>query len=913
MHGRSFNRHGRMCERLPEDSTKGKGLISLMSKIPTKLPSGRILYLCDKFGVSQGYEPAFTKMVQKAGIPRKQIILASIHGLIDKPLVKYRNEKTLRFNDDRRAEIEEAIAVRVKAVKPQIIVCSDPVSLGYFAKWDIRAATLDKMRGGVYDYYGIPVIITIPITAIHRNIDERLLRDTEEEAINYEPYRIPQGAWILAQDWAKVGRFFHGKQRRLPPFQYSICRTTQDCLAARDWLNECSVIATDIETGLFPAQITCIGYTGLKPNGAVRSFVVPFYDPSQEDGCFWESEDDHAIAFSVCREINENSALKVLQNGNYDASYFVRDNLGLNNWLLDTMLMWYALYMELPKSLDFIASILLDVYQYWKDDIKGAEEKDEIGQLGLERYWRYNALDTYYTLFNAMYLLRLLSANKTMQFNYRDVWMRAESALRISLRGVKADFKRIAAHRRELQAQSDSALARLRYLIADPDFNVNSPAQKKSLLYDVLGARPRNAKGRFLKGDERASSGATVLKAVKSEHPIFRYVIEALEDSMEPDKQMGLITGREQDDGTVKGGIKFFTDRFRTCYNPAGTTSTRFSSKASNFWDGTNAQNIRASMRDILVADEGCILMDVDYSQSDDVFMGYESNDRNKIKVIESGVDGHAVHGELFFKMPYESIVRGKKNGDPAIVHPIFGVRQLSKRIVHGTNFQMAAITLYMTMGREATVAAARLMGHDDAESWNQDQLVNVCQVLMNSYRRKYPRLSAKEYYREIAETLRDKGALTNAFGITRKFLGDWRDSGTQREATGFIGQSDTAGNMNRTMYEIDHGYIPERFRDGDNPDRNDTPRKMNLESHGFRFLLQTHDSFTVQLCLDHPRFEEAVNNLLYVMERPTIINGHTVRVRTEASFGLNWGKKMIEWNPKKDSLSDVVSLALAA
>ena len=105
-------------------------------------------------------------------------------------------------------------------------------------------------------------------------------------------------------------------------------------------------------------------------------------------------------------------------------------------------------------------------------------------------------------------------------------------------------------------------------------------------------------------------------------------------------------------------------------------------------------------MRDILVADKDCILIDVDYSQSDDVFMGYESNDANKIKVIESGVDGHAVHGELFFKMPYDDIVAGKKAQDPKIVHPIYGVRQLSKRIVHGTNFQMAAITLFMTMGQ---------------------------------------------------------------------------------------------------------------------------------------------------------------------------------------------------------------------
>ncbi len=873
--------------------------------------AGRILYLTDKFGVSSGYDPAFSAMVRRAGIPRERIIIANIHKLIDKPLVKYRNEKTLRFNPAKKSEITKAVEVRINAVKPTLIVCSDPVSLGLFVKWDQRVATLDKCRGGAYEYMGIPVFITLPVTAIHRNIDERLSKDTDDEDVTYEPYRIPQGSWILARDWEKIARRYHGKQRQLPPFVYSICRTIPDCFIARDWLATCRLISVDIETACFPAQITCIGYTGIQPDGRVRSFVIPFYDEYADDGCFWSDEDDHAHAYSVCRDINESPILKVMQNGNYDSSYFIRDRLGIENYILDTMLMWYALYMELPKSLDFISSILLDSFQYWKDDIKGADQKDEI-QGNMEKYWRYNALDTYYTLFNCLYLMRLMNKNPAMQFNYRDVWMRNVSALKMSIRGTKADFKRMKEHREALQAEYEKNVARLRYIIADPTFNVNSPAQKVSLLYDVLGAGKRNAKGRRIgpQGKESPSSGAIAMKAIKTEHPVFKYVINALESAMEPDKQMGNITGREQPDGSVKGGIKFFTDRFRTCYSAAGTTSTRFASKGSNFWDGTNAQNIRDSMRDFITVDPGCIFMDVDYSQSDDVFMGYEANDPNKIEVIESGVDGHAVHGELFFKTPYDSIVKGKKAGDPKIVHPIYGIRQLAKRIVHGTNFQMAAVTLFMTMGRDAVVAAMKLLGQD-AESWTQEQLISGCQMLMNAYRRKYPRFTQKEYYKEIADALKTKGALTNAFGITRKFLGDPNDSGTQREATGFIGQSDTAGNMNRAMYEIDHGYIPAYFRDGENPDRQDTPRQMSLDSHGFRFHLQTHDSFTAQLSLDHPRFEEAAHNLLYVMNRPIIINGHTVRVKTEANFSFRWGKKAIEWKPESMSLSDVVTQAM--
>src|SRR3546814_18834076 len=89
-------------------------------------------------------------------------------------------------------------------------------------------------------------------------------------------------------------------------------------------------------------------------------------------------------------------------------------------------------------------------------------------------------------------------------------------------------------------------------------------------------------------------------------------------------------------------------------------SSDLLSSKSSDFWDGTNAQNIRGTFRDFLVADPECMLLAVDFSQSDDVFVGYESNDAHKIEVIESGMDGHANHGELCFARPYAWIVSGK-------------------------------------------------------------------------------------------------------------------------------------------------------------------------------------------------------------------------------------------------------------
>src|SRR3546814_16906997 len=64
-------------------------------------------------------------------------------------------------------------------------------------------------------------------------------------------------------------------------------------------------------------------------------------------------------------------------------------------------------------------------------------------------------------------------------------------------------------------------------------------------------------------------------------------------------------------------------------------------------------------------------------------------------------------------------------------------------------------------------------------------------------------------------------------------------------------------------------------------------------------------------LNLNHAKWQEAVINLLHVMERPCTINGHRVSVKTEAEFGRRWGKKMTPWNRDPATLASVAAQAL--
>ena len=77
-----------------------------------------------------------------------------------------------------------------------------------------------------------------------------------------------------------------------------------------------------------------------------------------------------------------------------------------------------------------------------------------------------------------------------------------------------------------------------------------------------------------------------------------------------------------------------------------------------------------------------------------------------------------------------------------------------------------------------------------------------------------------------------------------------------------------------------------------------------------FRFNILFFDSFVIQLDMHHPRWKEAAKNVLTVMGRPCIINGHTVRVRTEAKFGRAWGDGMVDW--KSSDPHDIDRIAMS-
>jgi hypothetical protein len=672
----------------------------------------------------------------------------------------------------------------------------------------------------------------------------------------------------------------------------TICNTTDKMEQAVEWLDKAELIAPDLETiphisrpmksrttkNQQPEVMTVMAYAGVR-KGEIQSFAFQLTKTKSA------LEGEHPLAeyaLLAIQAINANSVRKTMHNGVYDSAWCIRYGVPFANWAYDSMTLFWSRYPDLPKTLAFVTSILLDDHQYWK---MGRKEED------FTSHTIYAMKDCEQTLKATFRLLEWAMHDPVMLRNFQMAHLRCLTGLGMGMKGMLVDDEMFAQMEAELRLKAEKALDDLRYLIADDSFNPNSAPAKKELFYELLGAKPRNAKGRILSrvgGNAKVSVGAVVLRGLKSEHPVLRRVVEKLQGAQEPAKQISNVIGIERR-----------ADRVHTAYGGTDTTTTRYGSRKDAFGYGANLQNIRKKFRRFARAEkERSFIIEIDLSAADDVYVSYESEEQKKIEIIEAGYDTHSYNAAnvFFTQWDYDRVVAGKHWESPdydAVTNAIYGIRQVTKKLTHGANYLMAGHTLLNSAGREAIVGAAKQLGHIDAGLWGINQLVEFCDWLDGQYRRYYPRFArggSNSFYSDLSLGLREHRSFTTIFGYTQRFLADPMEDSTLRACAATVGQANTAGRVNMALLELDHGVRTVRFRDGyDAPDASDRTRQITEYEHGTSLRLQTHDSAGCVVDTSHSNWEEGVDSFFHVMRRPVICKGRVVQMGIEADVAIHW------------------------
>jgi len=187
-----------------------------------------ILLFEDKLGISSGYEPIWQSLLLKTGLIGYEMNRRnSFRSLATKVqlLTKYKNRIAPSFNPDPRGQqiITQWVKTQISLCKPAGIICMDP-ALTFLMNPNQDQSTLDTLRGGVYEIFKTPTVISLPISAWHTKKKEKDIArmnegfmdeeeweeatdsDNELNHIWLEPIVVDYGRFVLHSDLSKLAR-----------------------------------------------------------------------------------------------------------------------------------------------------------------------------------------------------------------------------------------------------------------------------------------------------------------------------------------------------------------------------------------------------------------------------------------------------------------------------------------------------------------------------------------------------------------------------------------------------------------------------------------------------------------------------------------------------------------------------------
>lgn len=432
-------------------------------------------------------------------------------------------------------------------------------------------------------------------------------------------------------------------------------------------------------------------------------------------------------------------------------------------------------------------------------------------------------------------------------------------------RGIKVNKAALADTRRDVAEDIKKHQEELD-LLCGRSLNVNSSKDCQSYFYSELGIKPYTNKEGNPTVDDKALQ--RLVRGVAG-RPGLRQA-----------KLVQEIRGLQKLSGTYLNLEFDADDRIRCSFNPRGTKFGRLSSSKTIFGTGTNFQNLPQDFKKFLVADDGYVFMEVDKRQAEWVVVAYASGDANMISAVEKGIDVHTHTASLMFHVEPDLIKReGKIVGHSTDADYIRELRQEQL-----SEFYDARWPRTMSL-RQCGKKSNHGLNYDEGP--NGFALINEIEIpeakrIVSLYHQIYPGI--RIWYESIKRDLQRDRTLTNCFGRTVRFMGQWGDD-LWKSAYAMIPQSTVVDSLNDGMVKI-HA----------DPELS-SPQGFNIDT-----LAQVHDSVLMQVPISFIRQEKNFNLIIDKISDYTspdiTYNGRKFKIASDYKFGLNWG----QFHPDRNS-----------
>lgn len=171
-------------------------------------------------------------------------------------------------------------------------------------------------------------------------------------------------------------------------------------------------------------------------------------------------------------------------------------------------------------------------------------------------------------------------------------------------------------------------------------FNVNSPRQLGSVLFDELGLPG----GRKTKGGY--STEAALLETLRSANPVIDLVLQY--------RQLSKLKSTYVD--TLPALVNPRTGRVHTVFSQTGTTTGRLSSSEPNLQNLPVRSELGKTIRAAVIAPAGSVLLSADYSQIDLRALAHLSQDSSLLAAFANDEDIHRTTASKVFSVPPDEV-----------------------------------------------------------------------------------------------------------------------------------------------------------------------------------------------------------------------------------------------------------------
>jgi DNA polymerase-1 len=397
----------------------------------------------------------------------------------------------------------------------------------------------------------------------------------------------------------------------------------------KTFTNPAHPVAWDTETtALDPYDAQLVGIGCCWGEAAADLAYIPV-------GHATETQLAKATVLEALRPILESTHYpKALQNAKYDRLVLRCQGVDLAGVTFDTMLASYVLNPESSHNLTDLSLRHLNLaVQSYADLVPKGKS---IADIVIEKVAHYCGSDVHTTYRLVSILQAQLAVEPTLANLFQAIELPLEPVLaEMEYQGIRIDEAYLKNFSKQLETDLD-AIEKRAYAAAGEEFNLGSPKQLSTLLFDTLALNRKKSR----KTKTGYSTDAATLEKLQGDHPVVDCILEH--------RTLAKLKSTYVD--ALPTLVRPDTHRVHTDFNQAVTATGRLSSSNPNLQNIPIRTAFSRQIRQAFIPQEGWWLVAADYSQIELRILAHLSGEPVLQEAYRTGQDVHRLTAQLLLE-----------------------------------------------------------------------------------------------------------------------------------------------------------------------------------------------------------------------------------------------------------------------